>query len=257
MGGLLALKRFDNASGKTYHLLDERYDKTIRDYYETRFFVFDDTQLDKPGAEVYFRKAEYAIQRFGCKIVIFDNLMAFTGGTGDSYLQAQADFAEACKRFAKRHNVHVFLVAHNRKFSSFELTKTNRTIEPPAIDDIEGSSKITNWADFVIQVWRVPLKAKLASQELTDTDTVLNLCKNRGYHAKNIGRFKYCQVSRRIYELQDPAGQYRKFGWEPAELAKRIDDHVDSLPAAEPEFAYDVTVSSAHDEDDDPMRAFS
>lgn len=233
LAGPLGLYEKKFESGKSFHLLKEKYEAAITEYLRKRLFLFDDSKLEKkPDAATYFRKAAYAIQRFGCKMIIFDNLMAFTGGTGAAYLQAQADFAEECKRFAKRHNVHVFLVAHNRKLSSYEITQTERGKTAPGVDDIEGSSKITNWADNVLQIWRVSYKVKLVKEELAETDTVINLCKNRGSKKKKEVRFKYCIASRRIYEQDNPPSQYRLFGWEPEELRREIAEKVKSVPAS-------------------------
>jgi RecA-family ATPase len=46
---------------------------------------------------------------------VIDNLMAFTGGEGDSYYQAQGDFAQSCKMFAEMWGVIVILIVHNKK----------------------------------------------------------------------------------------------------------------------------------------------
>ena len=233
MGGPVAMKEVITDSKKTYNLLDRRYTEAMDSFYENRMFWFSDKKLDNPTADVYFRKAEFAIQRHDCKVVVFDNLMAFSSGqNSDDYLQTQGDFAKKCKRFAIKHDVHVFLVAHNRKFSSFESSsKSTKALEAPTTDDVEGSAKITNWADFVVQVWKVTEIAKQAhAEELGETSTVLNLCKVRGNHKKIIGRFRFCTTSQRIYELKDPNSQYRKFGWEPEELVKCIDSFLESTP---------------------------
>ena len=252
LAGKLGLEEKIFDSGKSFHLLKKEYEEPIAEYLRKRLFLFDDSKLEKkPDAATYFRKAEFAIQRYKCKCVIFDNLMAFTGGTGAAYLQAQADFAEECKRFAKRHNVHVFLVAHNRKFSSYELAQTDRGKNAPGTDDIEGSSKITNWADNVLQVWRVPAKVKLVKEELAYTDTVINPCKNRGSNKKQEVRFKYCIASRRIYEQTDLKSQFRLYGWEPEELRIRAAKTGELYKDDMEEFS--VTVSTKSEDFDDAI----
>lgn len=142
----------------------------IKHWYREYFYIFNDFN---PTAEEFFEICEIAIRRYGIKTLVIDNLMAFTGGMGDGYYQAQGDFAQSCKMFADRWAITVVLIAHNKKAASSKGTE----LYIPSKGDIEGSQKITNWADMVIQMVRVPQEFRFGNYE--GCDGAINLCKSR------------------------------------------------------------------------------
>ena len=135
-------------------------------------------------------------------LIIIDNLMAFTGAE-DDYFAAQGRFAESCKNFAEDWNVHLALIAHNKKLNEPRLgTK----------DDIEGSKKITNWADEVYQVFRVPKFMRI--KDLDGVDTVLSLCKNRETEDLVDVRMVFEHKSKRIVQMSEFEKIDEYTGWE-------------------------------------------
>lgn len=174
----------------------------IRHWY--RNFLFQYTEIT-PTQEQFFEAAELGVRRYGCGLVIIDNLMAFTGGEGDGYYQSQGDFAESCKRFAEKWNVPVVLICHNRKFE--QLSKGYRL---PTKDDIEGSKKITNWADTVFQMWRVP---EIAKQDFMDADTILRICKSRESGIIQDIRLAFDTDSNRFCQMSEMDTVNRQYGW--------------------------------------------
>lgn len=174
----------------------------IRVWYRNFLYQLTEVNLDP---ESFFKSAEIAIRRYGCELVIIDNLMAFTGGEGDGYYQAQGDFAQSCKRFAEKWDVPVILICHNKKPGDSTKPKI------PTKDDIEGSKKITNWADVVIQMFRVPETLK---NDLDNADTILRLCKTRESGIVEDIRLQFCGESARFAQMTDMYGNDREMGWE-------------------------------------------
>jgi twinkle protein len=185
-----------------FYPTDETRDR-IRNWYRDFLFQYTEVGIEP---ETFFKAAELGIRRYGCGLVVIDNLMAFTGGEGDSYYQAQGDFAESCKRFAEKWNVPVILICHNKK-------EDDRGQKPklPDKNSIEGSKKITNWADFVFQIYRVPETFRM---EYMNADTILKLCKSRESGIFEDIRLSFDSDSSRFCQMSGGSDNDRRFGWE-------------------------------------------
>lgn len=192
------LKEYTNhATGYTTFYPEERYLPYIRQWYADLIYIYEKWGVT---TDAFFETMETAHRRYGCKLFVIDNLMAFTGGESD-YFNAQGDFAENCKMFAEKWNVVVVLVCHNRK---------EQRTEPPTKDSIEGSKKITNWADLVIQIWRVP---EGLENKWDYADAIWYLCKNRVTGQKKEVRMSYERMSTRLCEMSNPDGPYERYEW--------------------------------------------
>lgn len=102
------------------------------------------------------------------------------------FWRAQSAFTGRLVSFAKRLDVHVHLVAHPRKTEGRRLEA----------DDVGGSSDITNRADNVFKVERVPEERE---QEL-GYSSLLTILKNREFGARARIKLEYNEPSRRLYE---------------------------------------------------------
>ncbi len=176
--------------------------EAMRRWYRNFLFQYTEIGIDP---ETFFEAAELGVRRYGCRLIVIDNLMAFTGGEGEGYYQAQGDFAESCKRFAEKWNVSVILICHNKKFE-----QTGKKPRLPNKDDIEGSKKITNWADFVIQIYRVPETFK---GSFGNADSIFILCKNRETGIFEDVRLAFDYDSLRLCQLTERNKLKREFGW--------------------------------------------
>lgn len=185
-----------------YFPTDDVKDK-IRNWYRNYLFQYTDVGVD---AETFFAAAELGVRRYGCGLVIVDNLMAFTGGTGDDYYQEQGDFAESCKRFAEKWDIPVILIVHNKKEES-------STPKLPTKNSVEGSKKITNWADFVFQMFLVP-NTDEARKTFGNADSVCSLCKNRESGILEDVGMVFERTSNRLCQKSDEFQINRRFGWE-------------------------------------------
>ena len=103
--------------------------------------------------------------RYGCRLFLVDNLMMLIDGDDGEYYHRQSSLIKRCCAFAKRYNVHILICAHPRKVEG-RLTKM----------DVSGSGDITNLADCVVSLYRVPEKEKT---KLKGSDAVLDIFKSR------------------------------------------------------------------------------
>lgn len=193
------------ATGFAYYFPHDDYLPFIKEWYRDYFFQLADFFIEP---KKFFEVAELAIRRHDCGLIVIDNLMAFTGGEGEGYYQAQADFTQSCKMFAEKWGVTVVLIAHNRKGHA----KTQMQIEVPTKDDIEGAKKITNWADLVLQAYKVPPALKKGLYQ--DTDGILGISKCRESGIVGDIALSHEPDSNRLIQLSEKDQDYRQYGWE-------------------------------------------
>jgi twinkle protein len=186
-------------SGREYHRPKIEVLEDIRKWYQDLVYVYDKRGID---AGEFFQILELAVRRYNIKHVFIDNLQAFTGNS-DNYLQAQGDFAESCKNFAEDWNCHIHLIAHNRKVDDTLLASK---------DDVEGSKKITNWADNVYQLKRIT--KNLRAGDWNDIDGILSLCKNRETETLVDVRLLFEPNSKRLFQYTEPEKADAFMGWE-------------------------------------------
>lgn len=161
---------------------------------------------------------DYSFCRHGINHFVIDSLMKCNVDSED--YNGQRMFADALATFAKRHNVHIHLVAHPRK------TKDESEVHGKM--DIKGSSDLFNQADNVITVWRNKDKeAKLKERKISEVenqqipDCIVYCDKQRetGWEGKiplwylNLG-FRFCyrdgEIIAKEYELGiDPQLAYK------------------------------------------------
>jgi twinkle protein len=110
----------------------------------------------------------YAVRRHGVSHVVIDSLMMLEDvpEEGRGALEAQRQFMVKLAGFAKRHRVHVHLVAHPRKADDER--------KAPGKQDVSGSGKITGLADNHLSVWMQALQ-----EGDTGPDSKLELNKQR------------------------------------------------------------------------------
>jgi twinkle protein len=140
-----------NIEGKLDKIKDNtvyrvKYDQVqhIREWYKENFYLYD--SLGGVSVDNLIEVFEYAAKRYNCKVFLVDNLMLMVYGESDKdFYRKQSDFVKTMKQFARIHDAHVHLVAHPRK--------TNGRLEKM---DVLGSGDITNVADNVFSVHRVP-----------------------------------------------------------------------------------------------------
>lgn len=191
----------DPWTGKTFFLVNDDVKGAIDRWFDGSLFLTDIKDRSAHDEDTILRLFEGANRRYGCDTFLVDNIMTaqLQGETERGYYRAQSAFAGRLADFCKRLGVHVHLVAHPRK------TEGKRPLEA---DDVGGSGDITNRADNVFKVERVPEERV---QEL-GYSSLLTILKNREFGARGKVKLEFNEPSRRLYPMGgSPA---KKYGWE-------------------------------------------
>lgn len=212
------LSHTDRTTGKEMREVTPTVRKAIEDWLRGRFLLYDIGGNTVHDAADILRVFAYAARRYDAKVFLVDNIMTARLKTGSDrdYYRSQSEFMAQLSAFAKRHQVHVHLVAHPRKTGD-KLTN----------DDVSGTSDITNYADNVFTLER-------EEEEDAQQDTVLTVLKNRffGERGRSIG-LNFETTSRRFYK--SGTGQPdRTYGWEFAFSGRQITMEDSGAPEQDP-----------------------
>lgn len=132
------------------------YINHIVDWLDDKMWVFD--MVGAANVDRLLEVFTYAYRRYGMTQFVIDSLMTTDVPVdGPRALSEQKKFMQKISAFAKRHFVHVHLVAHPRK-SEHDSDKAGKS-------DVGGSGDLTNLAENVISVW-----ANLRDKEAHDYD---------------------------------------------------------------------------------------
>lgn len=191
--------------GKKYYVVPYSTQKTMQNFYSKKLFIYKD---DEPNDyESVLKSAEECVRKFGCKLIVLDNLMMLDLKCNESEKNtAQTNLINLLIKFAVKFNVAVVLIAHPRKTQD-----SNSDIE---MYDIAGSSNIINLAMRSIGLRRVSKKEKEDEKcKWKNYDVVLTVMKDRmfGKSDVQIGLW-YDLVSRRFYT--DYAEYDAQFAWD-------------------------------------------
>lgn len=191
----------DRWSGKEFYRVPQDVQKQIDEWWKGRFFLYDNKVSSASDEESILNVFTYAVRRYGCCVFLVDNLMTarFSASADRDFYRAQSNFAGRLVEFAKKHEVHVHLVAHPRKSEGRGIADA---------DEVSGSGDITNRADNVFSLDRLPdTKA-----DEYGFDTMLKILKNRSFGEKKDIQLFFDPACRRFTRPGEPEKHY---GWEP------------------------------------------
>lgn len=195
-----------SAHGDYWYVPNHIGDK-IDDWLEGKFFLYNNSYSNKLSQIMNDMRE---LLSMGVRFFVLDNLMSMSLDLfdGDSNKQQKGLIAELCE-FAKNEQVHIILVAHPRKVSTF-IRKT----------DISGTSDLTNAVDNVFIVHRVNNDfKKLGGEYLGRTyidrfvnySNVIEVAKDRMMGAQDVLCGMYYEIeSRRFKNTPDEVMYY---GW--------------------------------------------
>lgn len=194
-----------NMDGEKYYVVPYSTQKTMQSFYSKKLFIYKD---DEPNDyESVLKSAEECVRKFGCKLIVLDNLMMLDLKCNESEKNtAQTNLINLLIKFSVKFNVAVVLIAHPRKTQD-----SNSDIE---MYDIAGSSNIINLAMRSIGLRRISKKEKEDDKcKWKNYDVVLTVMKDRmfGKSDVQIGLW-YDLVSRRFYT--DYAEYDAQFAWD-------------------------------------------
>ena len=147
--------------GKDFKGKDKMTETQLRDaihWISDRFVFLDESET---SVESILERAQAAIMRNGCRLLVIDPFNFISGGVsrGDDEGSTFAinKILVALKTFAVEHDIAVWLVAHPKKMERFQ--GTNQT---PKGYDIAGSAHFFNVADYGITLERDPELPRVA-----------------------------------------------------------------------------------------------
>jgi len=194
--------KYDPIKGKKIPVLPYTVQERIIDWYRGKLFLYDNEEVfSGDEADSVLTVFSAAARRYGVKLFVVDNLMTITSDKEDE-TAAQRVFANKLKRFAKKYDVAVLLVAHARK------TKAGEKL---SADDLSGASATNNLADMTLAV----------------EPGRITILKNRDEGIHQVIDFCYCPDSKRIYQAD--TGDLMNLSWN-KENVPTASPRADSLP---------------------------
>lgn len=182
--------------GNKYSVVPPNIQRQMQDFYAKKLFIYRDDESN--DVESVMKSAEECVRKFGCKLIVLDNLMMIDLNCSESDKNtAQTNLMNQLIKFAAKFNVAVILIAHPRKTQDM-----NSDIE---MYDISGTSNIINLAMRSIGLRRVSKKEKAdPKSKWKNYDVVLSVIKDRllGKADFQVGLW-YDLVSRRFYTDYD------------------------------------------------------
>lgn len=205
IAGRRNMEEHTTRDGKKYYIVPKKTQKKMQSFYNKKLLIYRD---DEPNdVDSVLKSAEECVRKFGCKLIVLDNLMMIDLNCAESDKNtAQTNLINALIKFAAKFNVAVVLIAHPRKTQD-----TNSDIE---MYDISGTSNIINLAMRSIGLRRVSKKEKCdPMSKWNKYDVVLTVIKDRllGKADFQMGLW-YDLTSRRFYT--DYAEYDAKFAWD-------------------------------------------
>lgn len=178
--------------GRKFYVVPQSTQRKMQSFYNKKLFIYKD---DKPNdVDAVMKSAEECVRKFGCKLIVLDNLMMLDLQCAESDKNtAQTNLINMLIKFAGKFNVAIVLIAHPRKTQD-----TNSDIE---MYDISGTSNIINLAMRSIGLRRVSKKEKGDPKaKWNKYDVVLTVIKDRllGKADLQMGLW-YDLTSRRFY----------------------------------------------------------
>lgn len=197
-------------NGFTEYIVNATAESKIHSWYSDYFFIRE--QTDEPLLDVIGT----AIQQYGVKVILLDNLMtAMEDDMTNDFYRQQTAFVRKLAEMTRACDTTIILVAHPRKTGS-GASGSN--------DDVSGSGNITNFANTVIW-YSLP-----SEKDETDAPRILRVTKNRdggGQVGKGIPLY-FSKASKRIGE--DPNALDWEYGWENAAEVWAEEDEAETIP---------------------------
>lgn len=183
-------KEYRAVKYKTVGDIGVRYiDSWIKD----KLFLYTDDSITHDEKQLLTDMKQLAENK-GVKVFVIDNLMKIElEGSYKNELIAQRRFVNRLKEFARKYGAIVHLVAHPRK-----PTEKGASISR---FDIAGSSDITNLADYVMSISRIPEEDKEKKPNLKDS--LIKVMKDRIKGNSEFGvNLEFDRERRRFYSSQ-------------------------------------------------------
>lgn len=161
-GGERVLTTINQYGNEEYHLPTEDI-KTLNNWYRDRAYIYDNTFVEDEIPDLLDILKD-AICRYGCEVILIDNLMTAIETDADKMYHQQASFSKALSDICKVYGVTIILIAHPKKTKESKFEN----------DDISGSSEVAKRADIVMN-----FKRNNKQENEGDADAFVEVTKNR------------------------------------------------------------------------------
>ena len=190
----------DQMTGRTEYTVRPEIRERLDRWWRDRLLITDIQQANAHDEDTILRLFEYAYRKYGCDVFLVDNIMTaqLSRERELGLWRAQSAFTQRLSAFAKKNGAHVHLVAHPRKTGERGVSA----------DDVAGTADITNLADNVFSVERVP-EERVESEGCS---TRVKIIKNRRNGARAVIALQFEETSRRFYEPGENPG--KRYTWE-------------------------------------------
>lgn len=190
LAGRRNINSFTSKEGAPYYRVTPNARKEILKYYKNQLFLYRDGE--SIDIDDILKTAEICVRRQGVSLVVLDNLTCISCKGCESDLMRQTEIVRKCVNFALTFNVAVVLAAHSRK-----------TNEGLSMDDVAGSSNISNLAGRVI------------GMERNNTGVTIKVIKDR-YLGKNGASINlgFDYPSRRFFSMNNTDELNRTYAWD-------------------------------------------
>lgn len=157
--------------------------------------MFSFIDVEEPSIDIILEKARVEVYRRGIKGMVIDpwNELEHHRPNHMSETEYISDALSRLRRFARMHDLHLWIIAHPTK-----LRRNEDGSEPvPGLYDISGSANFRNKADMGLSVWR--------DISLNDSKVQVHVTKVRYTAHGDLGAvsFGYDRCSKRLYEIGD------------------------------------------------------
>ena len=210
--------------GKTYYRIKPDAANKIHEWYDGKFWLYDNNQSMK--YEDILKTIEAYRRHKNCRVIFIDNFMTLDiTELDDQDLKAQTKFIWSLARYVKLNNVLVFLVIHPKKIFEGICQK----------QDVLGTGNFSNAIDYMFIVHRVneAYKTHLAKRVMPktikayieDADNIIEIGKDRwsGREGLNIA-LKFYEDSKRLVDIYHAEDQFREYGWVKSEQGDAWED---------------------------------
>lgn len=191
--------------GTVNRFITKANQELINAWYMEQAYIYDNRIIENDEREDLLNSIERAIQQYGIKVVLIDNLMTamyIDEQKGSDKYDQQGIFVRNLTKLAIKYDCLILLVAHQRK-NSF-TTDAN--------DEISGSGDITNLAGITLSYNRGS-KEEIEKGYLVESQRKLIIAKNRLFGKINLSGIvlDYDERSKRIFGDGDSLDY--EFGW--------------------------------------------
>lgn len=185
-----------------YHLTEDKWNEA-KQVFDNYLYIFD--IMKTPNLTNIIKALDQARAK-GCKVGVIDNLENVEAMGDESENKFLKDVAIALRNYAVKYDMYIILVCHARKIEREYLI--------PEIEDIKGSSAVSNTAKDIIVIMRTDRMDKSSNQyaslkklvelnnyDLDSADGLIMVKKTKG---KSLGMFTvgFSKVTKSYYECK-------------------------------------------------------